>query len=176
MKLGANTVLFGGYDMETAFKYLAMAGYDGVEISAIEGMSEHLVLSRWREIVPDLKRLSKEYGLELLAMEQPKQDPETMEGAMQAAAEAGHPHHQLWPRRKNGRRSELAEVYRIAWRAGGDGGALRRHALRQGARGAERLQHPHDSESDGGDKLTRLWQSTWTRRTFTARTRIRSRR
>ena len=91
MKLGANTVLFGGYDMETAFKYLAMAGYDGVEVSAIEGMSEHLVLSRWREIVPDLKRLSKAYGLELLAMEQPKQDPETMEGAMQAAAEAGIP-------------------------------------------------------------------------------------
>ena len=91
MKLGANTVLFGGYDMETAFKYLAMAGYDGVEISAIEGMSEHLVLGRWREIVPDIKRLSKEYGLELLAMEQPKQDPETMERAMQAAAEAGIP-------------------------------------------------------------------------------------
>ena len=91
MKLGANTVLFGGYDMETAFKYLAMAGYDGVEVSAIEGMSEHLVLSRWREIVPDLKRLSKEYGLELLAMEQPKQDLEVMERAMQAAAEAGIP-------------------------------------------------------------------------------------
>ena len=91
MKLGANTVLFGGYDMETAFKYLAMAGYDGVEVSAIEGMSEHLVLSRWREIVPDLKRLSKAYGLELLAMEQPKQDPHVMEGAMQAAAEAGIP-------------------------------------------------------------------------------------
>ena len=29
MKLGANTVLFGGHDMETAFKYLKMAGYDG---------------------------------------------------------------------------------------------------------------------------------------------------
>ena len=52
MKLGANTVLFGGYDMETAFKYLAMAGYDGVEVSAIDGMSEHLVLDRWREIAP----------------------------------------------------------------------------------------------------------------------------
>ena len=39
MKLGANSVLFGGYDMETAFKYLAMAGYDGIELSAIDGMS-----------------------------------------------------------------------------------------------------------------------------------------
>ena len=91
MKLGANTVLFGGHDMETAFKYLAMAGYDGVEVSAIDGMSEHLVLGRWREIVPEVKRLAKEYGLELLAMEQPRQDADTMEAAMQAAVEAGIP-------------------------------------------------------------------------------------
>ena len=91
MKLGANTVLFGGYDMETAFKQLASAGYDGVEVSAIDGMSEHLVLSRWRELAPEVKRLSKDYGLELLAMEQPKQDPETMEAAMQAAVATGIP-------------------------------------------------------------------------------------
>ncbi|MEM6428097.1 MAG: sugar phosphate isomerase/epimerase [Deinococcota bacterium] len=91
MKLGANTVLFGGHDMETAFKYLAAAGYDGVEVSAIDGMSEHLVLSRWRDIAPEVKRLAQEYGLELLAMEQPKQDPEIMEQAMQAAVEIGIP-------------------------------------------------------------------------------------
>ena len=58
---------------ETAFKYMAMAGYDGIEISAIEGMSEHLVLSRWREIAPTVKALAQTYGLELLAMEQPSQ-------------------------------------------------------------------------------------------------------
>src|SRR6185312_9203976 len=91
MKLGANSVLFGGYDMETAFKYLAMAGYDGIELSAISGMSEHLVLERWRELVPEVKRLSQEYGLELLAMEQPSQDPARMEPAFQAAAEMGIP-------------------------------------------------------------------------------------
>ncbi|RME65085.1 MAG: sugar phosphate isomerase/epimerase, partial [Caldilineae bacterium] len=91
MKLGANSVLFGGYDMETAFKYLALSGYDGIEISAIDGMSEHLVLHRWREIVPEIKRLSKEYGLELLAMEQPSRDPATMEAAMQAAVACGIP-------------------------------------------------------------------------------------
>jgi sugar phosphate isomerase/epimerase len=91
MKLGANTVLFGGYDMETAFKYLALAGYDGVEVSAIDGMSEHLVLSRWREVAPEVKRLSQAYGLELLAMEQPSQDAQVMEEAMQAAVEIGIP-------------------------------------------------------------------------------------
>ena len=91
MKLGANSVLFGGYPLETAFRYLAMAGYDGVELSAIDGMSEHLVLDRWRELVPTIKRLASIYGLELLAIEQPSRDPIKMEKAMQAAVELGIP-------------------------------------------------------------------------------------
>jgi sugar phosphate isomerase/epimerase len=91
MKLGANSVLFGGYDMETAFRYLAMAGYNGIEISAIQGMSEHLVLDRWQEIAPEIKRLAQTYNLELLAMEQPSRDADLMEKAMQAAVEAGIP-------------------------------------------------------------------------------------
>jgi sugar phosphate isomerase/epimerase len=89
MKLGANSVLFGGYDMETAFKYLAMAGYDGVELSAIDSMSEHLVLSRWRELVSTIKQLARTYGLELLAIEQPSQQHSVMEEAFRAAAELG---------------------------------------------------------------------------------------
>ena len=91
MKVGANSVLFGGYDLETAFKYLAMAGYDGVELSAIDGMSEHLVLGRWRDLAGEIRRLRDTYGLELLAMEQPSQDPAVMKTAFQAAAEIGIP-------------------------------------------------------------------------------------
>ena len=91
MKLGANSVLFGAFDMETAFKYTAMAGYDGIELSAISGMSEHLVLENWQALAPEIKRLSTEYGLELLAMEQPSRDPERMETAFQAAVEIGIP-------------------------------------------------------------------------------------
>jgi len=91
VRLGANSVLFGGFDMETAFRQIAMAGYDGVEVSAIDGMSEHLVIARWPEIAPEVKRLSKEYGLELLAMEQPSRDPAKMEQAFQAAVEIGIP-------------------------------------------------------------------------------------
>lgn len=91
MKLGANSVLFGGYDLETAFAHLALAGYDGIELSAIDGMSEHLVLERWRELVPEIKRLSQQYNLELLAIEQPSQDPARMELAFQAAVELGIP-------------------------------------------------------------------------------------
>ena len=91
MKLGANSVLFGGYDMATAFRCVKMAGYDGIELSAIDGMSEHLVLARWRDCAQEIKRLAAEHELELLAMEQPSQDADVMESAMQAAVEIGIP-------------------------------------------------------------------------------------
>ncbi len=91
MRLGANSVLFGGYDLETAFRVLALAGYDGIELSAIDGMSEHLVLDRWRELAPHIRSLAQTYNLELLAIEQPSQEAEVMERAFQAAAELGIP-------------------------------------------------------------------------------------
>ena len=77
--------------METAFKYIAMSGYDGIELSAIGGMSEHLVLDRWQELAQPIKDLAAQYGLELLAMEQPSQDRAIMEQAFAAAAEIGIP-------------------------------------------------------------------------------------
>jgi len=91
MKLGANSVLFGGFNMESAFKYLAMAGYEGIELSAIEGMSEHLVLERWKELLPSIRQYSKSYGLELLGIEQPSHEPNKMELAFQAAVELSIP-------------------------------------------------------------------------------------
>jgi len=91
MKLGVNSVLFGGFDMETAFRWTATCGYDGIELSAIDGMSEHLVIDRWPEVAPGIKKLAREYGLELLAMEQPSTEAEKMEAAMQAAVEIGIP-------------------------------------------------------------------------------------
>jgi sugar phosphate isomerase/epimerase len=91
MKLGVNSVLFGGHDLETAFKHARRCGYDGIELSAIDGMSEHLVLDRWRELAPAIKELSKQHELPLLAMEQPSQDVAKMELAFQAGAELGIP-------------------------------------------------------------------------------------
>src|SRR5260370_42289581 len=91
MKLGANSVLFGGFDLHAAFEQIARAGYDGIEVSAIDGMGEHLVLESWRAAAPQIKQLSREFGLELLAMEQPSQDPSRMEQAFQAAVEIGIP-------------------------------------------------------------------------------------
>ena len=91
MKFGANSVLFGGFDLDTAFKTIASAGYDGIELSAIDGMSEHLVLDRWQELAPTIRDLAATYNLQLLAMEQPSQDTAIMTRAFQAAAELGIP-------------------------------------------------------------------------------------
>ena len=113
MKLGANSVLFGGYDLETAFKYTAMAGYDGIELSAIPGMSEHLVIERWKEIAPEIKRLSQEYGLELLAMEQPFPDAAIMEPAFQAAVELGIPVINCGPRGTAGDEASFQERVKV---------------------------------------------------------------
>ncbi len=107
MKLGANSVLFGGHSLETAFKHIAMAGYDGIELSAIDGMSEHLVLARWQELAADIERFAREYGLALLAMEQPSQDPAKMEQAFQAAVEIGIPIVNCGPGGKTGDEASL---------------------------------------------------------------------
>ncbi len=110
MKLGANSVLFGGYDMETAFRCIAMAGYDGIEVSAIDGMSEHLALERWQELAPEVKRLAQAYDLELLAMEQPKRALDIMERAMQAAVECGIPIVNCGPGGKSDDEESLAQT------------------------------------------------------------------
>ena len=52
MKLGVNSVLFKSVDVKTAMKAIKMAGYDGVELSAIQGMCEHLVLDAWETQAP----------------------------------------------------------------------------------------------------------------------------
>jgi len=91
MRLGANSVLFGGHSMRTAFKYTALAGYDGIELSAIDGMSQHLVLDRWESLANEIRDLSQEFGLALHAMEQPSRDPARMETAFKAAAAIGIP-------------------------------------------------------------------------------------
>lgn len=110
MKLGVNSVLFGGHDLETAFKYTALCGYDGIELSAIDGMSEHLVLDRWRQIAPRIKELSSQYHLPILAMEQPSQDPAKMEAAFAAAVEIGIPIINCGPGGKSNDESTFAPV------------------------------------------------------------------
>ena len=110
MKLGANSVLFGGYDMETAFRCIAMAGYEGIEVAAIDSMAQHLVLDRWQELAPEIRQLAKTYELELLAMEQPSRDRELMEKAMQAAVECGIPIVNCGPGGESGSEESLVQT------------------------------------------------------------------
>ncbi|MEX0654341.1 MAG: sugar phosphate isomerase/epimerase [Phycisphaeraceae bacterium] len=91
MKLGVNSVLFGNHDMATAFQYIKACGYDGIEVSAIQGMSEHILLDRWQETAAQAKRLAEQYELPILAMEQPSQDPQLMASTFQAAVAMGCP-------------------------------------------------------------------------------------
>jgi sugar phosphate isomerase/epimerase len=102
IKLGANSVLFAGYDLETAMKYIAAAGYDGVELSAIKGMCEHLELDRFEEQVSQIREWSEQYGLELLGMEVAALDPERLEKAFAAAAALGMPVVNVGPGGKSG--------------------------------------------------------------------------
>jgi sugar phosphate isomerase/epimerase len=111
MKIGANTVLFGAYDMETSFKYLSMAGYDGVEVCAVVGQAEHLLVEEnWQEVAPKIKQLAKTYDLELLAMEQNRPIPAVMEKAFQAAVEIGIPIVNCGPGGKTDDESTYPEV------------------------------------------------------------------
>ena len=110
MKLGANSVLFGGYDMETAFRCIALAGYDGIELAAIPQMADHLDPERCREQASEVKRLAQDHDLELLAIEQPRRDIELMEPVMQAAAECGIPIVNVGPGGESGNEESLAET------------------------------------------------------------------
>ncbi len=102
IRLGANSVLFGGFDLDTAMRYIAAAGYDGVELSAIKGMCEHLVLDDFRSQVADIKELAEKYELELLAMEEAALDEERLVKAFEAAAALGIPVVNVGPGGKSG--------------------------------------------------------------------------
>ena len=85
MKLGVNTVLFKGTGVKNAMKAIKAAGYDGVELSAIQGMCEHLVLDAWETQAPLVKAAAKEAGVELLSMEVASLDEERLTKAFKAA-------------------------------------------------------------------------------------------
>ncbi|TVQ22293.1 MAG: sugar phosphate isomerase/epimerase [Spirochaetaceae bacterium] len=91
IKLGVNSVLFRDYDFATAVKHIADCGYDGVEISAIEGMCEHLVLSDWKAQAAELKAIVADAGIEFVSMEEARLDEARLMLAYEAAAEIGIP-------------------------------------------------------------------------------------
>ncbi len=107
IKLGANSVLFSNSDFATACKHIAAAGYDGVEISAIKGMCEHLELGRWQEQAAHVKRVVADAGLEFLSMEEAALDEVRLMKAFQAGAEIGIPVINIGPGGKSGSQEDF---------------------------------------------------------------------
>ena len=91
LKLGINTVLYKGFGIKSALKMIRLAGYDGAEISAIQGMCEHLVLDAWETQCPLIKAAAKEAGVELLSMEVASLDRDRLTKAFKAAQYLGIP-------------------------------------------------------------------------------------
>src|SRR3990172_8429605 len=89
--LGVNSVLFSGHDLETAFRHIAWAGYDGVELSAIKGMCEHLDLDRWEAQADEIRALAEKHHLRLLSMEEAALDEARLTKAFAAAEALGIP-------------------------------------------------------------------------------------
>ena len=85
LKLGVNTVLFKKFSVREAMEAIKLAGYDGVELSAIGGMCEHLYLDDWKNSAPPIKTAAEELGLKLLSMEVASLDEERLTKAFAAA-------------------------------------------------------------------------------------------
>lgn len=91
MRLGCNTVLFGGAGVDTALAHIAWAGFSYVEFAAIKGMCEHIELNRGAEYPQEIKGLLQEYGLTATAMEAATTDAERLGGLFALANELDIP-------------------------------------------------------------------------------------
>lgn len=91
IKLGVNSVLFKAYPFRTAAEAVKKCGYDGIEISAIQGMCEHLTLDSWREQKAELQAIRDELELPFLATEVATLDKNRLLTAFEACAEIGIP-------------------------------------------------------------------------------------
>ncbi|MCL2708088.1 MAG: sugar phosphate isomerase/epimerase, partial [Defluviitaleaceae bacterium] len=88
-KLGVNSVLFKAFSFAEAARAIKLAGYDGVEVSAIKGMCEHLDLDGFNDCKQLIKDAADETGLSLLSTEVASLDRERLLLAFEACAELG---------------------------------------------------------------------------------------
>ncbi len=109
MLLGVNSVLFGGHDLRTAFQHTKWAGYDGLEISALDGfgafgdpLGEHLHLADWRADAPLIRELREEFDLPITAMEVGPLDEVRIRQAFEAGEALGIPIINVGPSGKEG--------------------------------------------------------------------------
>jgi sugar phosphate isomerase/epimerase len=126
IRLGVNTVLFKAFTFAEAAEAIRLAGYDGVEISAIEGMREHLDVKNYKQTQNELKSVMENNGLDFLSAEVASLDRERLERAFEACAALGIPVVNVGPGGKSsepgsleqsveilGDRAELASQYGV---------------------------------------------------------------
>jgi sugar phosphate isomerase/epimerase len=91
MKLGCNTVVFGGFDLPTALEHVAFAGYAHVELAAISGMCEHLDPQADAGEVRRIRELVAAHGLTATAIEAGAPNRERLEPLFGVAEQLGVP-------------------------------------------------------------------------------------
>ncbi len=91
IKLGVNSVLFKTLPFAEAARLTALCGYDGLEISAIRGMCEHLNLDGWESQKDELLAIMADNNLEFLGTEVAALDPERLLPAFAACQALGIP-------------------------------------------------------------------------------------
>ena len=110
IRLGVNSVLFKHYTFGQAAEAIAKCGYDGVEISAIPGMCEHLQVENWRAQKKEIKSILEATGLTILASEVASRDKKRMKKALEAAEYFNIPVLNVGPGGKTGSEEDLIET------------------------------------------------------------------
>ena len=102
-------------------KHVAWAGYDGIELSAIQGMCEHLFLDDWRSQADRIRKLAEENHLALLSTEVASLDETRLMKAFEACKAIGIPIINVGPGGKSNVEEDLvrqiAHISRMADKA-----------------------------------------------------------
>ncbi len=61
--VGCNTLLYGGHPLETALRHIRWAGFDGIELAAIQRLAEHAELGRDAAYARALRAQVEAHGL-----------------------------------------------------------------------------------------------------------------
>jgi len=63
MKISFSTLACPSWSISAAIEQARILGYDGIELSAIKGMCEHLDLDHWRDQADTIRALAAENGI-----------------------------------------------------------------------------------------------------------------
>lgn len=87
--LSVNSVLFAAFDYITACRYVALAGFDGIELSVIQSQRDHVGLTGdWRAAAAEMRAIATDHGLAITSFEL-GEDPGLLPVALEAARELG---------------------------------------------------------------------------------------